>query len=306
MRWTLENIQSVDEARLSRNSPKHPRTPRATGRHKYYAKDDTQVTYGESQEWMTQLVQAILPDTKRYQLPEAETASVYPTRDHDYHDLIMRMLRSALEESREDDPDDSIIAWTRLNISPPEEYSGSSDLEVYETFVAGILRWLKLHGLLGFKYTKTQVQFLGMWLKGNASGWFMRNIEHPNRPIRDWSLESVIKGLQKRFLNSLMHRQVSNKFDTIEQGQKTVQELIQELTKYTAWMVQYLDNYSFRRWLIATLRPSLQKEVLCRGITVKFSSMQDILEKAKDIKDSSCYDIRSQMSVETAHGVRFA
>ena len=71
------------------------------------------------------------------------------------------MLRSALEESREDDPDDSIVARARLNISPPEEYLGSSDLEVYKTFVAGILRWLKLHGLLGVKYIKTQVQFLG-------------------------------------------------------------------------------------------------------------------------------------------------
>ena len=30
--------------------------------------------------------------------------------------------------------------------------------------------------------------------------------------------------------------------------------------------------------------------------------MQDILEKAKDIEDSSCYDIGSRMSVETAHG----
>ena len=49
----------------------------------------------------------------------------------------------------------------------------------------------------------------------------------------------------------------SNKFNTIEQGQKTVQELIQELTKYAAWMVQYLDDYSFRRQLIAALRPSL-------------------------------------------------
>ena len=107
------------------------------------------------------------------------------------------MLRSALEESWEDDPDDSIIARMRLNISPPEEYSGSSDLKVYETFVAGILRWLKLYGLLGVKYTKTQVQFLGMQLKGNASEWFTRNIEHPDRPIRDWSLESVIEGLQK-------------------------------------------------------------------------------------------------------------
>ena len=88
---------------------------------------------------MTQPVQAIVPDTERYQSPEAETALVYPLRDHDYHDPIMRMLCSALEESREDDPDDSIIVQTRLNIIPPEEYSGSSDLEVYETFVAGIL-----------------------------------------------------------------------------------------------------------------------------------------------------------------------
>ena len=34
---------------------------------------------------------------------------------------------------------------------------------------------------------------------------------------------------------------------------------------------------------------------------MKFSSMQDILEKAKDIKDSSHYDIGSQMPVETVH-----
>ena len=88
---------------------------------------------------MTQPVQAIVPDTERYQLPEAETASVYPLRDHDYHDPIMRMLCSALEESWEDDPDDSIVVQKRLNISPPEEYSGSSNLEVYETFVTGIL-----------------------------------------------------------------------------------------------------------------------------------------------------------------------
>ena len=136
---------------------------------------------------------------------------------------------------------------------------------------------------------------MGTRLKGNASEWFTRNIERPDQPIRDCSLESVIEGLQKQFLNSLTHRQVSNKFDTIKQGQKTVQELIQELTKYAAQMVQYPDDYSFRRRLIATLRPSLQKEVLRRGITAEFSSMQDILEKAKDIEDSLQYDSRSQM-----------
>ena len=127
-------------------------------------------------------------------------------------------------------------------------------------FIAEILQWLRLHGLLGVNYTEIQVQCLGTWLKGNASKWFTRNIERPGQPIKDWWLESVIEGLQKRFLNSLMHRQVSNKFNTIKQGQKTVQELIQELTKYAAWMVQYPDDYLFRRWLIAAIRPSLQKD----------------------------------------------
>ena len=120
-----------------------------------------QVTYGELHEQITQPVQAIVPDTERYQLPEAETASVYPIGDYDYHDPIMCMVCSALEENQEDNPNNSVVAWTRLNISPPEEYSGSSDLEVNETFVIGILRWLRLHGLLGVKYTKTQVKFLG-------------------------------------------------------------------------------------------------------------------------------------------------
>ena len=71
------------------------------------------------------------------------------------------MVHSTLEENREDNPNDSVVTQMRLNISPPEEYSGSSDLKVYETFVTGVLRWLRLHSLLGVKYTKTQVQFLG-------------------------------------------------------------------------------------------------------------------------------------------------
>ena len=136
-RWALDNIQRVEDAELSRNSPNYPGTPRVNDRHKN-TRNDMRVSYRESHEQTTQ-VQVIVPKTERYQLPEAETASVYPIGDHEYHDLIMRMVCSALEESWDNNPNDSIIMRMRLNISPPEEYSGSSDLEVYEMFVAGIL-----------------------------------------------------------------------------------------------------------------------------------------------------------------------
>ena len=80
----------------------------------------------------------------------------------------------------------------------------------------------------------------------------------------------------------------------IKQGKHTDQDLYQDLTKYAACMVQYPDEYLCRKWLIAALRPSLQREVLRRGITAEFSSMEDILEKAKDTEDSSQYDIGSR------------
>ena len=169
-------------------------------------------------------------------------------------------------------PEDSIIVKMKLNIPSPKEYLGSPDFEVYKTFVTGILRWLRLNGLLGEDNTDFQVEYLGTRLKGNALEWYTRNVERHDRPIRDWSLEAVMEGLQKCFLNTLTHRQASNKFNTIKQGKRTVQELYQDLIKYAACMVPYPDEYSCRRWLIAALRP-LQKEVLCRGITAEFSSV---------------------------------
>ena len=123
-RWTLESIWRVDEAGLSRNSLNYPGIPRVADRYRH-ARNDTWVSYRELHEQITQPVQAIVPDTERYRSLEAKTASAYPIGDHEYHDSMLSMVCSALEESWEDDPDDSVIAWTRLNISLPEEYSGS-------------------------------------------------------------------------------------------------------------------------------------------------------------------------------------
>ena len=74
-------------------------------------------------------------------------------------------------------PEDSIVVKMKLNIQSPKEYSGTPDLEVYETFIAGILRWLRLNGLLGEDSANFQVEYLGMRLKGDALEWYSRNVE---------------------------------------------------------------------------------------------------------------------------------
>ena len=53
--------------------------------------------------------------------------------------------------------------------------------------------------------------------------------------------------LQKRFLRTLMYHHVSNKFDAVVQGSKTIQELVNDLTKYAMQMIQSPDNYTFQQ-----------------------------------------------------------
>ena len=102
---------------------------------------------------------------------EAEIASVYLIGDTHNRDPITCMICAVLDNNNDMNPDDSIIFKTKLNIASPEKYSGSSNLKFYETFVTGILQWLKMNGLLGTKHAAFQVEYLGTRLKGNALEW---------------------------------------------------------------------------------------------------------------------------------------
>ena len=46
-----------------------------------------------------------------------------------------------------------------------------------------------------------------------------------------------MQGLQKRFLHTLTHHHASNKFDRVSQGTKTVQEVLNDLSKYAMQMI---------------------------------------------------------------------
>ena len=111
-------------------------------------------------------------------------------------DSITRMVRVALEENRDADPEKSALAQVGIKIPHPGTYSGSADLEELEIFVAGVLRWLKMNQYLGSTNTEFQINYLGMCLKGEAREWFLRNVEHFKRDVQDWTLETVVTELQ--------------------------------------------------------------------------------------------------------------
>ena len=86
-----------------------------------------------------------------------------------------------------------------------------------------------------------------------------------------------------------MHH-ASNKFDMVSQGTKTVQEVLNNLKKYAAWMIHLPDIYMFHKRFILALCDSLHNEVLKKGYNSKFSTINQLYETAHMIKEASRYN----------------
>ena len=110
-----------------------------------------------------------------------------------------------------------------------------------------------------------QVDYVGTSLTGKVQEWFHQSIEHFDWQVWEWTLETVMQGLQKRFLHTLSYHYVSNLFGAMVQSTKTIQELINDLTKYAMCMVQPPDAYTFQRRFISILYETLCNNVLKRA-----------------------------------------
>ena len=90
---------------------------------------------------------------------------------------ISCMIRAALAKGQHTDPDKSVLTQAGVKLNHPETYMGSSDLEEFKVFIAGILRWLKMNCLLGETSVEMQVNYLGTCITGEVQEWFYRNVE---------------------------------------------------------------------------------------------------------------------------------
>ena len=204
-------------------------------------------------------------------------------------DSITHMVQVALEENKDADPEKSPLARVGIKIPHPGTYSGSADLEELEIFVAGVLQWLKMNQYLGSTNTEFQVNYLGTHLEGEAWEWFLRNVEHFKWDVRDWTLETVVAGLQRRFLHTLTHHHASNQFKSII-GNKTIHEILNNLKKYTDRMVMQPDEYTFRRRFISALQEPLRQEVLKQGLNPEKSTSGQLYKLANAIEEATRYN----------------
>ncbi|KIJ29109.1 hypothetical protein M422DRAFT_269533, partial [Sphaerobolus stellatus SS14] len=166
---------------------------------------------------------------------------------------IQQMVRQALQNaSLEDEPEKSFLAKAGVKMGNPPTYGAS----------------------------KIQLQLLGHCLTDEAQEWFYRQVERFDQEVKHWDLESVLMGLQKWFMPTLLLNKVAVGYDHLMQGSMNVQQLHQQLTKLAKQMVELPDVYSYWRQFMNALKPSIREEVLGKGFTAEFSKIDELMEQA--------------------------
>ena len=88
----------------------------------------------------------------------------------------------------------------------------------------------------------------------------------------------------------MTHHYMSNRFDMVPQGTKTVQEVLNNLKKYAVWMIHPPDVYTFHKRFVLALPDSLCNEVLKKGYNAEFSTIDQLYETAHIIEEASHYN----------------
>lgn len=129
----------------------------------------------------------------------------------DYENGIMqryrRMIRDRVGQSRDD-----LTDVRGIKVSPPEKYGGEDDIEKFDAWIAGLLRWLRVQNMCGPKKDVLRVDLCGTTLKGLAADWFAEEVESFYRAVEDWLFEDVVCALYKRFIHRVTAQNAADKY----------------------------------------------------------------------------------------------
>jgi hypothetical protein len=82
---------------------------------------------------------------------------------------------------------------------------------------------------------------------------------------------------------------MSADFDAIHQGNSTVQELYNQMSKLEEWMVHLPNDYTIRQQFLEALQPSFSTKVLELGYNPKRHNLQQLYTTAKQLEEAKLY-----------------
>jgi hypothetical protein len=202
----------------------------------------------------------------------------------------------------------SAIKSGASRLPTPDCYSGEEDIEKFDAWLQGLLRWLKLSLFAGPELERERIALTGLFLKDKASAWYNDNVEGVSRQQHVWTFHGVITSLYDRFIHEATIQDATSKYNDLTfKADNGVMGFYYDLERYSKRMVQAPDPYSFRTRFMFGLPRSISNEVLAKGYTAEKSSLDSIVTAARDVEEAmkvqKRYDARRNIMYKAASTV---
>ena len=134
-----------------------------------------------------------------------------------------------------------------LRVPLPEKYSGEDDIEMFDSWLSGLLRWYRVHNVTGEAKNSSRVDLCGTTLKGLAAEWYTDEVEAWNRPTQEWHFEDLVCAMYKRFIHEVTAQNAAIKFEHAQYSKsKGALAYYNDLKCYAGWMVIPPDDYTMK------------------------------------------------------------
>ena len=218
---------------------------------------------------------------------ERRSVTVESTLERDYEMGIMQQYRNMIRD-RVGTPRGDFTDVKGIKVSPPEKYGGEDDIEIFDTWLAGLLRWLRVQNVCGSKKDTLRVDLCGTTLKGLAANWFAEEVESFNRPVVDWMFEEVVCALYKRFIHRVTAQNAADKYKKTKFSKADgALAFYNNMKRHANRMVQPPDEYSFKRDFLKGLPQELVENLMkSRRVSAEHTPLEILLEEVKAMESN--------------------
>ncbi|KAJ7165259.1 hypothetical protein C8R46DRAFT_1220392 [Mycena filopes] len=168
-----------------------------------------------------------------------------------------------------------------VRIPPPEKYSGSKDIKVFESHVASMCQWFQIIGLAGPDFDEKRKGLHSFHLTGEAKEWYDTRVNGIQRPKKKWTHLQMILGLFDHFIDTSCVQRATQEFWNAKYSPEIgIAGFYHELVVKANRMVKRPDSYTFRNQLMGKMPAPMVKHLVSRNVTVEYCTIGQILSAA--------------------------
>lgn len=221
------------------------------------------------------------------QLGNTPAGKSYADGTNDYQQRILEGIRLLIERmigQSFEYPED----FKGIRAVGPEPYDGDNNIEIFNIWLRGLLRFCQLSKLRGPKYDDIRITTMGQYLIGTAADWFRNAIEDPYNEINA-TFEQIICQLFRRFVHGSSAQRAAQAYDQVKyKRSEGVQAYHLELEMKARMLIVSPDGYSFKSRFIQGLPDDIHNTlILQEHMTAEHNTIDQLIEVVYRIEEAN-------------------